>query len=400
MLGATEMRVAFLTNVVAPYRVPLLEELATTPGWELRVFVNSRNEFDRHWSGVAAGVDVANTRTLSFRRRVRTTQPVACEQLVELHIPVSLWLDLARFKPDVVISLELGPRTALAACYCKLRGIPLVIWSYQSRASMSMTGGLRRLVRGWLLRQARSLVGMGSQARAVLERFGVPADSVFDAPNAPAHAAIEARLRSADHCGGVARIRERFPGCRIALVVGRLVPMKTADRIVAAWTALAPETRSNWRLLFLGDGPLAPVAQGLEGEGIHHLGQVPSREVPDYLRAASLQIFASLVDVWGLVVTEGMLCGTPALCSIHAGCAEDVIRHGIDGWLFDPMDPKAWCSQLHDLLTREDLAAAGNRARVSAQRFSIVAMARGFRGAVGSAIERSAPVDSGMRTVQ
>ena len=41
------MRVAFLTNIVSPYRAPVFRRLAETPGWSLRVFVNAQSEFDR-----------------------------------------------------------------------------------------------------------------------------------------------------------------------------------------------------------------------------------------------------------------------------------------------------------------------------------------------------------------
>ena len=41
------MRVALLTNILAPYRMPVFHALAETPDWKLRVFVNAKSEFDR-----------------------------------------------------------------------------------------------------------------------------------------------------------------------------------------------------------------------------------------------------------------------------------------------------------------------------------------------------------------
>ncbi|MFT4512546.1 MAG: hypothetical protein ACI89X_002217 [Planctomycetota bacterium] len=76
------MRVAFLTNVISPYRAPLLEKLAETTGWDLRVFINAGNEFDRAWHDVTTDVAVQRVRTLTIRRKVRTLRPVACEQVV------------------------------------------------------------------------------------------------------------------------------------------------------------------------------------------------------------------------------------------------------------------------------------------------------------------------------
>ncbi len=44
------MRVALLTNILAPYRMPAFRALAQTPGWTVRVFVNAESEFDRSWT--------------------------------------------------------------------------------------------------------------------------------------------------------------------------------------------------------------------------------------------------------------------------------------------------------------------------------------------------------------
>ena len=37
---ATDVRVALLTNILTPYRLPVYRDLAATPGWQLRVFVS------------------------------------------------------------------------------------------------------------------------------------------------------------------------------------------------------------------------------------------------------------------------------------------------------------------------------------------------------------------------
>ncbi|MFT7534265.1 MAG: glycosyltransferase involved in cell wall biosynthesis [Hyphomicrobiaceae bacterium] len=384
------MRVAFLTNVLSPYRVPLFEKLAETTGWDLRVFVNAGNEFDRSWHDVKTDVAVQPVRTLTIRRKVRTLQPVACEQVVELHMPYGLGRSLRQFAPDVVISLELGPRSIAAAAYCERAGIPLIVWSYQSRAAATMTGWLRRMARRFIMSRTKAFVGMGTQAREVLLHAGVKADRIFDAPNAADQVSIEQRLADPETAVRAAVIRQQFRGDRIIVVIGRLVPMKAAPEIVALWRSLDSDARAGWKLVFVGDGPLAHAVRGLEHEGIHHTGHVPTECVTDWLVAADLHLFASLVDVWGLVVSEAMLCGTPTLCSIHAGCSDDVIEDCVDGWLFDPINVNSWRHRLSGLLQNDDLAQFGARARISSRRFGIDRMASGFRMAVRAVAGRAA----------
>lgn len=376
------MRVAFLTNVVAPYRAPLFEELSRTPGWELRVFTNAGNEFDRHWQDVDPEFDVEQLRSLTIKRKVKTTKPAPCEQVVELHLPVTLGRTLRRFAPDVVISLELGPRSFAAASFCAREGIPLIVWSYRSRSAATTTGWLRRLARRFIMRRTDAFVGMGTQARNVLLHAGAKDRDVFDAPNAADHRSIAKRLADPALPDRVRAIRRRFHGDRILVVVGRMIPMKAITQILEVWRSLDATARCGWRLVFVGEGPLAAEVQGLEGEHVHHVGHVPTEQVTDWFVAADLHLFASLADVWGLVVTEAMLCGTPTLCSVHAGCSDDVIEDGVDGWLFDPTEIDSWRHRMSVLLQAGDLSSHGRRAQQSAGRFDVSRMAEGFRMAV------------------
>ena len=83
------VRVALLTPILAPYRVPAFRALASTPDWDLRVFVNAESEFDRSWNVDAQDLDVEFLPTLSIPRRDRT---------LHLAAPWSLGRALDRFR--------------------------------------------------------------------------------------------------------------------------------------------------------------------------------------------------------------------------------------------------------------------------------------------------------------
>jgi len=380
------MRVAFLTNIVSPYRKPVFERLAATPGWEFRLFVNAANEFDRQWSVDRGELQIVEPKTISIPRRVVSEEPVPFEQIITMHIPVGLWSALREFRPDVVISHELGPRSLVASAYCRSHRIPLVIWAYQSRISVTQCNRLRRLVRRRLLRRAYPVVGMGTQARQVLEALGVPADDVVDAPNAADMETLCGRRDDPLAPRRVESIRERIAGGRkLALVVGRLVPLKGTDSIVNAWRGLDPRVRDEWRLVFVGDGPLKSLVRQAEDCGVVLAGHVPADEMADWYQAADLHVFPSLGDVWGLVVNEAHACGTPTLCSIHAGCSDDLIEHGRNGLVFDPIAPDG-AKALGAALTRPDLPILGSRARETVAGFTTEGLADGFRKAVERAV--------------
>jgi hypothetical protein len=59
-------------------------------------------------------------------------------------------------------------------------------------------------------------------------------------------------------------------------------------------------------------------------------------ELPYYYAAASCFVHPALIEPWGLVVNEAMAAGLPVIVSARAGCADDLVEHGANGFVFDP----------------------------------------------------------------
>ena len=91
-----KLRVALLTNEVPPYRVPKYRDLATTPGWDFRVFTCVDRERHRLWK-VSHDLPFTTRRSysLSYVREIRHDHGHFAEQH-EVHLPIGLVWDLWR----------------------------------------------------------------------------------------------------------------------------------------------------------------------------------------------------------------------------------------------------------------------------------------------------------------
>jgi hypothetical protein len=91
------MRIALLTNIVPPYRLPVYRDLATTPGWALRVMLCAEGEtgFGRAHEGAfergRRDLDVEVVRGWSFPRGVSACRRARPGKLGRWWIPTCRW---------------------------------------------------------------------------------------------------------------------------------------------------------------------------------------------------------------------------------------------------------------------------------------------------------------------
>ena len=97
---------------------------------------------------------------------------------------------------------------------------------------------------------------------------------------------------------------------RVALFVGRLVPKKAIDRVIAAQRVLA---REGVTLLVVGDGPLASLLTNAPAT-IHH-PSVPAERMPELYAAADAFVLPSRGEGLPLSVQEALMCGLPVVVS-------------------------------------------------------------------------------------
>jgi len=166
---------------------------------------------------------------------------------------------------------------------------------------------------------------------------------------------------------------ERSPNAPFTIgYAGRLVEQKGLRVLVEALAGLD----GGWRLMLCGAGPLKAELQarlrdlGLAERARFH-DQIPSEEMPRYLREMDVLVLPSLTrpnwkEQFGRVLVEAMSCGVPVIGS-NSGEIPHVI--GDAGLIFPEGDAEALRSLLarllEDIPLRRELAAKG-RARVLA----------------------------------
>src|SRR5690606_25396078 len=138
-------RVAILVNTIAPYRIPIYRGIGEIfDAWVLP----SGPEANRaSWSDeedALSGVSVLRSAGLTHRRRVGKRE-VYEERY--FHVPFGNLFDLFRLRPDVVITNEMGIRTAIARLNGTIARKPVWVWWGGTLHTERRIGPFRRLTR-------------------------------------------------------------------------------------------------------------------------------------------------------------------------------------------------------------------------------------------------------------
>ena len=87
------------------------------------------------------------------------------------------------------------------------------------------------------------------------------------------------------------------------------------------------------------------------GEYVAFVGEYPHEDMPLIYSHATVSVFPSLVETFGLPIIESMACGVPVVAADNSAIPEVV---GDAGVLFNPEDSDDLAMVLEDILTKED----------------------------------------------
>lgn len=249
----------------------------------------------------------------------------------------------------------------------------------------------RTVVKRLAHRQDHIVAVSRDTAQDIQRFFGVKPSRLSVVHNGLDHARFTPGDRAA---AGAGIARQHGIHAPFFLYVARLEhPAKNHARLIAAFNSFKTASPSPWQLVFCGsDWHGAAAIHALVRESpfardIHCMGFVADRDLPTWYRAATVAVYPSLFEGFGLPPLEAMACGCPVLASATGAVGE--VCAGAAATT-DPLDQARIARDLAsiaaDAAQRERLRAAGlERAREFDWRRTAAAMLEIYARAAGRA---------------
>ena len=327
------MKLAIITNIPAPYRIPIFNRIAAELGEDFLVVYCARLEPDRQW-------DLARLEFnhVFLRENFHTSKKGAF-----IHCNPGVLRVLREFRPDVVVTTGFNPTHLLSWAYTLCTGsrhVPMTDGWIHSESALSR---LHRVVRSIVYRTSSAFIGAGKNSHALFKSYGIKESRLFQSHLCIDNERFSGKAKDSRRQYDImysGQIREgKIPGF-FSLV---------AQRAAASLGSLS--------VLIIGDGPCREeLLDSLKKIGVQvdYAGFVSQARLPDYYCTAKLLLFTTKNDAWGIVANEALASGTPVITSPYAGVANDLVLSGVNGHILE-LDASLWAEKIVELLTDDEL---------------------------------------------
>jgi len=141
------------------------------------------------------------------------------------------------------------------------------------------------------------------------------------------------------------QLREKYSGRKIVLYLGRLIKRKGIDYLLKAFAIVSKEIPEAI-LIIAGDGPekrrLQELCEELKVSDVIFTGYVTEEEKAAILLLSDFLVYPTttigIPEEWGLAVNEAMSLGKPAIVTNAVGCAFELVKPGVTGFVIPEKD--------------------------------------------------------------
>ena len=299
------LRVSWLTNVPAPYRIPIWDSFSKSV--DLRVFFLFREKNWRNWSFEGRErwkISYLSKPSIRYREIDFTIGVFGAKKLVE--------------KTDlIIIGGWDAPFYLFTLLQAKRANIPTILFYESTLQSHRFNGRLIRFIRSRIFQMADYVLTVGTASTEATLDIGVDPTKILTLFN-PVDVRMFAEFSSFHR-------RESATGHRF-LYVGRLISLKNVAALIDAFASARKDGDS---LTIVGDGVLMDdLKKQVENLGlesfVHFAGHHNQQQISQDYASADTLVLPSTNEVWGLVVNEALASGLHVIVSDAAGVSQFV----------------------------------------------------------------------------
>lgn len=326
------MRVVFVTNMPAPYRIASLNRVAELLGENFLVIFCTRKEANRDWD-----IPPMSFHHLFLKENVHVKK----DQTTFVHNNPDIKQHLKKFNPDVVITGGFNPTMLYAFGFCLFRKKKHISLTDSWQLLEDNLSVAHKLVRKIVYRFSAAFICCSQKGKKYLQSYKIDPHSIFISP-----LIIDLNKFSTN---------KDFHDRQFDLLFsGRFVESKNPGFFIRVAEKLK-QNNKDIKVCMLGDGPMRDkLLDHLKSAGINftYPGFVSQDDLPKYYSSSKVFLFPTSFDAWGVVAQEALASGTPVIITPYAGCSDELVINEQNGYVL-PLEEGLWAEYTSRILDDE-----------------------------------------------
>jgi len=323
------MRVAFVTNIIPPYRKSFYYKLSQLSNIELLVVYGVQEK-------ETGRPDAGNKVLFPFRTmRVRNVEKKVGRFLIRWQ--KGFKQALSSFSPDTIILLGISGTLSnwILGFWARHRNIKVLMWScgWESQEKGTMAYFLKKLVMSVYYTIPHRMLVYSTKAKQYMQALGVEPGRIDVCYNGIEVDDFLSKEKEVVNKASMLRKDEDVEQRTVFLYVGAMLLEKRVDLLLEAFAHVNRKVDRTY-LWLVGDGPdlsfFKTKAEDLNLCNIRFWGRIID-DVDKFFAAADIFV---LPGIGGLALNQAMFWKTLCICSEADGTEDDLIIDGITGYRF------------------------------------------------------------------
>ena len=336
---AIRMKVLFMTNIPAPYRVDFFNELGKL--CDLTVTFQAKTMTDRNdaWgSNNFRHFKAIFLHCIHFRKNY-----FFCPEIVTV---------IKQGFDKIIIGGYSSPTDMLAIEYMRLHNIPFYIEA--DGGLIAQDSFFKYIIKKHFISSASGWFSSGKTTTRYFAHYGAKESAIFTYSFSS--------LKKSDILTSVLRKSEKeqirkelcMQESKIVISVGQFIYRKGFDILLNAWKRCPKE----WGLYIIGAEPTdeyLSIKEKLQLKNVTFVGFKTKEKLKKYYYAADLFAFATREDIWGLVINEAMASALPIVTTERCVAGLELVENGVNGYIVPVEEETALFDSISEILQNDKL---------------------------------------------
>lgn len=324
------MKIAYITNLRAPYRTLQLNEFSKIENVEIKAYYTDKPNENRKWN---------------------TNKPDGFEEVDLNGVKIagkfgyinSGLIDIVKNNDLIMLGGYEQPTYILISILCRVFKKPYIIIfdGISVNRLEEKENSFKKFIKDIVINNSDYIMGNGTVSKRYFnEVFGYPLDRIYNQYLTVDSNKINELYKDKE------RYRKEYrkklginEDEKVLIYSGRLIDIKNVDSVIKAISELK---RKNLTFLIIGGGELEEELKQLSdnlGVKVIITGFLQSQEevFKHYFVGDALILPSDTYEVWGLVVNEAMFSGLPVIVSNICGCSLDLVKESRNGYIINPL---------------------------------------------------------------